>query len=318
MVVTACSLGAAEQDPIGPKEFAMTPLRQRMIREMQLRQFSPRTINSYVDAIAGLAGHYRRLPDRLSLEEVRSYLHYLLTERQLAQGTCNLRAAAITFFYREVLGQAAFHLRGVRRRHSGKLPEVYSREELVRLFQAAGNLQHRVFLMTTYAAGLRLSEVRHLRPVHIHSERMLIRVEQGKGQKDRYTLLSPQLLQELRAYWREYRPGEWLFPNQKRNGPILRGTAQHIFYNVKRRAGLQRGRGIHTLRHCFATHLLEAGVDLRTIQLLLGHKSLHTTSLYLHVTEKKLTELQSPFDLLRLPGPELPTAAATSEQAPPR
>lgn len=282
----------------------MTPLRQRMIREMQLRQFSTRTITSYVDAVVGLAGHFRRSPDQLDLEEVRSYLHHLLVDRKLAQGTCNLHAAAITFFYREVLGQAAFQLRGVRRKHTGKLPEVYSREELVRLFQATGNLQHRVFLMTTYAAGLRLSEVRHLRPVHIHSERMLIRVEQGKGQKDRYTLLSPGLLQQLRAYWREYRPGEWLFPNQKRNGPILRGTAQHIFYNAKRRAGLQRGHGIHTLRHCFATHLLEAGVDLRTIQFLLGHKNLHTTTLYLHVTEKKLTELQSPFDLLRLPKPD--------------
>jgi integrase/recombinase XerD len=311
-------------DSVLLKESAMTPLRQRMIREMQLRQFSQRTIESYVDAVLGLANHYHRSPDQLALEEVRSYLLHLLVERQLAQGTCNLRAAAITFFYREVLGQTAFDLRGVRRKHSGKLPEVYSRAELVRLFQATGNLQHRVFLMTTYAAGLRLSEVRHLRPVHIHSERMLIRVEQGKGQKDRYTLLSPQLLQELRAYWREYRPGEWLFPNQKRNGPILRGTAQHIFYNAKRRAGLKRGHGIHTLRHCFATHLLEAGVDLRTIQQLLGHKSLQTTALYLHVTEKKLADLQSPFDLLRLPKPEdVPTPTPTPptsippEQPPP-
>ena len=178
----------------------MTPLRQRMIREMQLRQFAGRTIESYVAAVVGLANHFRRAPDQLALEEIRSYLHHLLIERKLSQGTCNLRAAAITFFYREVLGQTAFQLRGVRRRHTGKLPEVYSREELVRLFQATGNLQHRVFLMTTYAAGLRLSEARHLRPVHIHSERMLIRVEQGKGQKDRYTLLSPHLLEELRTY----------------------------------------------------------------------------------------------------------------------
>jgi len=288
-----------------------------MIREMQLRQFSKRTIESYVDAVLGLAKHFHRSPDRLALEEVRSYLHHLLVERKLAQGTCNLRAAAITFFYREVLGQAAFRL-GVRRKHTGKLPEVYSRDELARLFQAAGNLQHRAFLMTTYAAGLRLSEVRYLRPVHIHSERMLIRVEQGKGQKDRYTLLSPQLLQELRAYWREYRPGEWLFPNKKRSGPILRGTAQHIFYNVKRRAGLRRGHGIHTLRHCFATHLLEAGVDLRTIQLLLGHKSLQTTSLYLHVTEKNFTQLHSPFDLLRLPKPDDVPAAPATEPPPQR
>jgi site-specific recombinase XerD len=291
-----------------------------MIRELQLRQFSKRTIDSYVSAVAGLANHFHRSPDQLAVEEVRSYLHHLLVERKLAQGTCNLRAAAITFLYREVLEQTTFHLRGVRRKHSGKLPEVYSRDELTRLFQATRNLQHRVFLMTTYAAGLRLAEVRHLRPVHIHSERMLIRVEQGKGQKDRYTLLSPHLLQELRAYWREYRPGEWLFPNQKRNGPILRGTAQHIFYNAKRRAGLKRGHGIHTLRHCFATHLLEAGVDLRTIQLLLGHKSLNTTTLYLHVTEKKLTQLQSPFDLLRLPKaddvpPPTPPAPPTPPQS---
>ena len=143
---------------------------------------------------------------------------------------------------------------------------------------------------------------------------MLIRVEQGKGNKDRYTLLSPNLLVELRDYWKEYRPGEWLFPNQARTGPILRGTAQRIFYAAKDRAGLKRGHGIHTLRHSFATHLLEAGVDLRTIQLLLGHKSLQTTSLYLHVTEKQLTQLQSPFDLLRLPKiddvPEPPSTAS--------
>ena len=278
----------------------MTPLRQRMIREMELRQFAPRTVECYLAAIVGLATFYHRSPDQLKLEEVRSYLHHLLSERRLSQGTCNLRAAAITFLYREVLGQAGFDLR-MRRKHTGKLPEVYSQEELVRLFDATVNLQQRVFLMTTYAAGLRLSEVTHLQPRHIHAERQLIRVEQGKGQKDRYTLLSPFLLQELRRYWKEYRLSDWLFPNQVRNGPMTRGTAQKIFYNAKRRAKLQRGHGIHTLRHCFATHLLEANVDLRTIQLLLGHKSLNTTTIYLHVTQKKLGQLHSPFDLLRLP-----------------
>lgn len=300
----------------------MTPLRQRMIREMQLQRFANNTIETYVMAVAGLASFFRRSPDQLCLEDVRSYLHYLMVERKLAEGTCNQRAAAITFFYRHVLGQSAFRL-GIRRKHTGKLPEVYSREELTRLFQATLNRKHRVILMTTYAAGLRLSEVSRLRPEHIHSERMLIRVEQGKGNKDRYTLLSPNLLQELRAYWKEYRPGEWLFPNQKKTGPITRGTAQRIFYAAKDRAGLKRGHGIHTLRHSFATHLLEAGVDLRTIQLLLGHKSLQTTSLYLHVTEKQLTQLQSPFDLLRLPKvddvPTTPsTKPSTSEQKPSR
>lgn len=278
----------------------MTPLRQRMIREMQLQQFSPRTIDCYVDAVVGLANHYHRSPEQLDREAVRSYLHHLLVERKLASGTCNVRAAAITFLYRRVLGQTDFRLE-MRRKHSGKLPEVLSRDELVRLFRATRTIYHRVFLMTTYAAGLRLSEVCRLKPTHIHSERMLIRVEQGKGQKDRYTLLSPQLLHELRGYWQTYRPGEWLFPNQKRTGPILRGTAQKVFYAAKERAGLKRGLGIHTLRHCFATHLLEAGVDLRTIQLLLGHRSLKTTAIYLHVTEKKLEQLHSAFDLLRLP-----------------
>jgi integrase/recombinase XerD len=175
---------------------------------------------------------------------------------------------------------------------------------LVRLFDAASSRRDRVLLMTTYAAGLRLKEVQHLRPIHVHAQRQLIRVEQGKGQKDRYTLLSPQLLQELRAYWKEDRPGAWLFPDPQKTAPMQRWTVQEIFYKAKRRAGLKRGHGLHTLRHCFATHLLEAGVDLRTIQLLLGHRSINTTTIYLHVAQKKLGDLKSPFDLLRLPKPE--------------
>jgi integrase/recombinase XerD len=281
----------------------MTPLRQRMIREMELRQFSPCTIESYQTAVSDLSRFYHRSPDQLNLEEIRSYLHHLLTERKVAQSTCNQRAAGLTFFYRHVLGQETFDLK-IRRKHSGKLPEVYSQQELVRLFDAARNRRDRVLLMTTYAAGLRLKEVQHLQPIHVHAQRQLIRVEQGKGQKDRYTLLSPQLLQELRAYWKEFRPGAWLFPNLQKTAPMKRWTVQQIFYTAKRRAGLERGHGLHTLRHCFATHLLEAGVDLRTIQLLLGHRSINTTTIYLHVAQKKLGDLKSPFDLLRLPKPE--------------
>jgi integrase/recombinase XerD len=235
----------------------MTPLRQRMIREMELRQFSPCTIESYLTAVIGLSQFYHRSPEQLKLEEIRSYVHYLLTKRKLAQSTCNQRAAGLTFFYRQVLGQETFDLK-IRRKHSGKLPEVYSQQELVRLFDATRCRRDRVLLMTTYAAGLRLKEVRQLQPLHIHAERQLIRVEQGKGQKDRYTLLSPQLLQELRGYWKEYRPGAWLFPNPQKTAPMQRWTAQQIFYMAKRRAGLERGHGLHTLRHCFATHLLEA------------------------------------------------------------
>jgi integrase/recombinase XerD len=225
----------------------MTALRQRLIREMQLQQLAPRTIEAYVTAVAGLARFYGRSPDQLQLEEVRSYLHHLIAERRLAASTSNGHAAAITFFYRHVLGQSSFDLR-VRRRCSGKLPELYSQEELVRLFQAARPRLHRVLLMTAYATGLRVSELVHLQPIHIHSERLLIRVEQGKGRKDRYTLLSPQLLQELRDYWKEYQPGAWLFPNRQRTTAMCRGTAQRIFYAAKRRAGLQRGQGIHTAR----------------------------------------------------------------------
>ena len=278
----------------------MTPLRQRLIREMQLRQLAPGTIDAYVAAVAGLAKFYGRSPDQLQLEEIRSYLHHLITARHLAPNTSNVHAAAITFFYCHVLGQSSFDLR-VRRRRPRKLPEIYSQEELVRLFQATRQRRHRVLLMTTYAAGLRASEVIRLRPIHIHSERLLIHVEQGKGRKDRYTLLSPQLLQQLRDYWKEERPGEWLFPGRNRTTAMCAGAALRIFSAAKRRAGLQRGRGIHTLRHCFATHLLEAGVDLRTIQSLMGHRSLNTTAMYLHVTRKHLEQLPRPFDLLRLP-----------------
>jgi integrase/recombinase XerD len=290
----------------------MTPLRQRMIREMQLRQFTPRTIECYLEAVIGLSQFYHRSPDQLQVEEVRSYLHHMLVERKLAQSTCNLRAAAMTFFYRQVLGQERFDLK-FRRKHTGKLPEIYSAEELVRLFEATPCRRDRVFLMTTYAAGLRLSEVRHLKPIDIHSQRQLIRVEQGKGQKDRYTLLSPQLLKELREYWKEYRPSSWLFPDEDKTQPLGRRRAQRIFEKAKRRAKLQRGHGIHTLRHCFATHLLEAGVDLRTIQMLLGHRNINTTMIYLHLTQKKLSELQSPFELLRLPKDDEVSTAETPQ-----
>jgi integrase/recombinase XerD len=276
----------------------MTPLRQRMIREMELRRFAQRTVESYLGAIIALAAFYRCSPDELGLEDVRWYLHHLVVERKLSQGTCNLHAAAITFLFRHVLGRCEFDI-GMRRQPSNKLPEVFSQEELIRLFDAATPFRHRVLLMTTYAAGLRLSEVIHLKPIHIHSERMVLRVEQGKGRKDRYTVLSPMLLHELRRYWQDFRPGEWLFPNRRRTGPMLRGTAQNIFYAAKRRAGLERGRGIHTLRHCFATHLLEAGVDLRTIQVLMGHKNLNTTTIYLHLTHRHLAQAQSSLDLLR-------------------
>jgi site-specific recombinase XerD len=278
----------------------MTPLRNKMIRELELQRKAPATVHQYVHAVADLARYYGRSPERISLEEVRSYFHWLLVDRKLAGSTCNLKIAALRFFYREVLGHKHFPLK-VASKRPRKLPEPLSREEVRRLLEAAKEQKHRVLLMTAYGAGLRASELVRLQPRHIHSERMLIRVEQGKGRKDRYTLLSQTLLEELRNYWRAYRPGEWLFPNLDKTKPMAVDTARTTFYRVKARARIKHGHGIHTLRHSFATHLLEAGVHLPVLQSLMGHNQIATTMRYLHVTEKHLAKINSPFDLLRLP-----------------
>jgi integrase/recombinase XerD len=199
------------------------------------------------------------------------------------------------------LGQEEFSLR-VPAKRSGRLPEPLSRNEIAKLFEVTNNLKHRVLLMTVYGGGLRVSEVVQLRPQDIHSERMLIRVNQGKGHKDRYTLLSARLLEELRAYWRQYRPQQgWLFPGANGKGSLSADAAKRIFYAAKERAGIVHGHGIHCLRHSFATHLMEAGVPLPTIQRLLGHASLNSTARYLHVTSQHLNGIHSPLDLLRLP-----------------
>jgi len=280
----------------------MTPLRNKMIRELELHRKAPGTIKQYVGAVAELARHYGRSPDLISIEEVRDFIHHLITQRKVAFSTCNLRLAGIRFFFQQVLRRDDFPLR-VPAKRSGRLPEPLSRSEVARLFEVTTNTKHRVLLMTAYGGGLRVAELVRLKPQDIHSQRMLIRVNQGKGHKDRYTLLSPRLLEELRAYWREYQPKEWLFPNGGGNGPLPADTARKFFYKAKRRAHIQHGHGIHSLRHSFATHLMEAGVDLPTIQRLMGHNRLSTTALYLHVTSKHLGHIHSPLELLRLPKP---------------
>ncbi len=279
----------------------MTPLRQQMIRELELQRKSPRTIVAYVSAVEQLAAYFRRSPDQIAVEEIRGYIHSLVTQRKLAYSTCNQKLAGLKFFYRQVLGREDFDLR-VPAKRSGRLPEPLSRNEVARLLAAAQyNRKHHVLLMTAYAAGLRVSELVRLRAVDIHSERMLIRVNQGKGRKDRYTLLSPKLLSELRDYWRWYRPSEWLFSGHQPAAPLTIGSAQRAYYKAKKLAGITRGQGIHSLRHSFASHLVESGVDLPTLQRLLGHTSLATTATYLHVTEKRLAQTGSPLDLLRFP-----------------
>lgn len=280
----------------------MTPLRTRMIRELQLRRKAPGTVAGYVKSVEELARYYGRSPDKISRDQIRDYFHHLIVEKKLSYSSCNLKMVAVNFFYREILGRE-IDLR-IPMKKNERLPEPLSREEVALLIQAARNTRHRVLIMTAYSAGLRVSELVRLKPHDVNSQRMLIRVEQGKGRKDRYTLLSTRLLDELRSYWREYRPEKWLFVGQVPGDHLPRETAARAFYAMKRRAGVVHGRGIHTLRHSFATHLLEAGVDLRTIQVLMGHNSIGTTLKYLHITQKRLTDTHSPLDLLRLPKPE--------------
>lgn len=278
----------------------MTPLREQMIRELELRRMATRTVDAYVKAVAELAQHYGRSPDAISVEEIRDFLHYLITQKKVAFSTCNQKLCAIKFFYHHVLGQKDFSLR-VPSKRCARLPEPFSRGEIARILDTTRNLKHRALLMTAYGGGLRVSELVRLQPRDIHSERMLIRVNQGKGRKDRYTLLSQRLLEELRTYWRAYRPQTWLFPGRDHTRPLPVNSVKTIFTTCKQRAGIQHGHGIHSLRHSFATHLMEAGVPLPVIQRLMGHTSLRTTATYLHVTSQHLAGVHSPLDLLRLP-----------------
>ena len=278
----------------------MYPLRAQMIEQLQLHRKAPGTQDLYVNAIYGLTAHYKRSPDQLSPQEIQRYLHHLLTKRQLAWSTCNVVAAAIRFFYVDTLGWTPVELNLPPRPAQKYLPRVLSVEQLECLFTTTLNPKHRALLMIVYAAGLRVSEVVRLQLQDIESDpsRMLIRINQGKGNKDRYTLLSERLLAELRAYWKIECPRPWLFPDAKGKRPMSSGTAQKIYNRASRRAGIEQGGGIHTLRHCFATHLLDAGVDPRTIQFLMGHRSIKTTVQYLHVSRRNLMQVRSPLDLL--------------------
>ena len=254
----------------------MTPLRQRMIRELELQRKSQHTIDGYVMAVSQLAAHFKQSPDELDQEQVRQFVHHMITVRKLASSTVNLRLAAIRFFYRRVLGDKTFDLR-IERKSSGRLPEPLSRKEIEKLFGVTRNAKHRAMLMAAYGGGLRLSEVIHLQLKDIHSDRMLIHVRHGKGDKDRFTLLSQRLLQEIGQYWRRYQPTQWLFEGQS-GGAYADGSLQGVFNKSKRLAKIQHGRGIHSLRHSFATHLLEGGTDLLTIRELMGHRNLKTTA----------------------------------------
>jgi site-specific recombinase XerD len=264
---------------------------------------SPRTEQAYVRAVRDLVRHCRKAPDQISDEEIKNYLFYLAREKRLAANSINVAVNGLRCFYDLVLHRECEHLGRILPRNFKPIrrPQVYSIGELERLFTVGCvDPKHRAFLMTVYGGGLRLGEACRLQPRHIDSQRMQIRVEAGKGRKDRYTLLSPRLLAELRDYYRMFRPRQWLFFGRDPGQALPLGTGQKIFYLAQRRAQLPDKGGIHSLRHSFATHLIESGVEITVVQRLLGHASLSTTSVYLHVRQERLAQIQSPLQLLQL------------------
>lgn len=296
----------------------MTTLRQNFIRELVLRGMAPRTQEAYVWQVYRLAKHYHRSPDQIGDEELKAFLFHLTNELKLSRSTLNQAVSALRSFYRLVLHRSVDYLEECvpRMRQAIRRPRVYSVEELERLLTVGcPNVKHRAFLMTVYGAGLRVSEACHLKLEDIHRSRMQIRVVQGKGRKDRYTLLSPRLLEELETYWWSFRPRVWLFPSSTNPQlPMDERCAQKIFYTAVRRAGLPPRGGIHSLRHSFATHLLEGGVEITVVQELLGHTNLGTTSNYLHVRRQRLAEIKSPLQLLSL-GPRRTKRKTPAPQA---
>jgi len=278
----------------------MSELRTRMIRDMALRGFSPRTHETYIAAVVKLAKYYHRAPDQLTNEEVQAYLAHLIQQRKLSWSTCSQAAHAFRFLYHVTLGHPRTDFHVPAPKQPQKLPELLSREDIWRLLNACPQPRHRLLLATTYAAGLRVSEVVALKLSDLDADRMTVRVAQGKGAKDRYVPLATRLLHDWRAYWQTAPPRVWLFANRQGTRPIDITVAQKIYTMAKLRAGIQKQGGIHALRHAYATHLLEAGKDLQAVQHQLGHRHLSTTMRYFHLTQGRLLATGSPFDL---PGP---------------
>lgn len=275
----------------------MTALRQRMIDDMRIRNLSPHTIKTYVEKVAKFARHFGKSPSQLGPEEIRTYLLGLVNARRhrstLIQNVCALRFLYKITLHRSWQDQVLPFPK--KERH---LPVVLSRKEVGAFLDGLGGLKPRTFCLTTYATGLRVSEGCHLLPSDIDSQRMVVRVQQGKGKKDRYIPISARLLDALRQYWKAARPKTWLFEGAQAGHPITRSAVERWFHPACEKAGLSKIVTPHTLRHCFATHLLESGTDLRTIQILLGHRSLSTTAIYLHVAANAPQLSKSCADLL--------------------
>ena len=279
----------------------VSALRQRMIDDMTVRNFAPNTQESYLHQVSLFARYFHRSPERLGPEEIRSYQIYLAKERKAAVGTRTVAVSALRFLYKVTLQRDWTFDMIPAPKSETRLPVILSREEVLRLLEAAPCFHHHVIFSTMYGTGVRVSEAVHLCATDIDSQRMTIRIEQGKGRKDRYVQLSPKLLDLLRSYWRKVRPEEWLFPGQIPHQPLGREAVGDAIALASERAGLKKQPSPHSLRHAYAVHLLEAGTDLRKIQLLLGHRSLSTTARYLRLATSSVCATTSPLDLLPYP-----------------
>jgi site-specific recombinase XerD len=283
-----------------------------MTEDMQVRNFSPHTQATYLHQVARFACHFRQSPEALGPEEIRAYQVYLTVEKRLAPSSILTAVAALRFLYRVTLKRAwpvADLIPAPKKPQT--LPIVLSRTEVQRFLATVPSLKHRTILSVCYAAGLRISEAVRLQSADIDSQRMVLRVTQGKGQKDRYVMLSPRLLELLRTWWRVATPWTWLFPGTRAGRPITPDAVEEACLQAQRRCGIPKPITPHALRHAFAVHLLEGGTDVRTIQLLLGHRSLTTTARYLRIATSTVCATRSPFDLLPrsstpAPAPALP------------
>lgn len=276
----------------------MGRLRDLMVEAMQIRGHSPATIKTYTNCVRNIAAYFHKAADQLSIEEINRFQHYLTMERKLSYSSFNQHVIAIRFFCKDVL-KRDWDIRHIPyQKKPKKLPVVLSVEEVKQLLEAAGSLRDRAMLTTAYAAGLRLGEVQRLKLTDVDSQRMVIRVEQSKGRKDRYVMLSATLLVLLREYFKAYRPKVWLFARPGTERPYSVSVIQRAFGEARQKAGIQKKVSVHSLRHTFATHLLEAGTDIRRIQVLLGHRGVATTQIYTHVASNYLNSTPSPLDLM--------------------
>jgi integrase/recombinase XerD len=283
----------------------MTRLRKMMLEELQRRNYAETTTRHYLRTVEDFARRFNRPPDRLGPRHIREYQAELFQKRKLSPNSVIRHLAALRFFYVKTLKRSWSSAETPYPKWVFRLPTILSQEEVTQLIDAALTPYHRTVLMTLYATGVRRNELTHLKVSDIDSQRMIIRIEGGKGRKDRDVMLSPRLLEELRAHWRrlQRKPSSWLFPgNRDHQGdqPIDTKTVWNACRQAAKRAGIKKHVHPHTLRHSFATHLLEAGADLRTIQILLGHRDLEETTIYLHLSERHLNATASPLDSLQL------------------